>query len=239
MEQNCGYGPDSIPQLHTVSDFLHNQTGWRLRPVMGLLTNREFFNALAFRVFHSTQYVRHSSQPGYTPEPDVIHDTLGHCPLFCDPDFADFSQEIGLASLGASEEDTTRIASIYWYTVEFGLCKEAGAIKAYGAGLLSSFKELQYSMSMEPKRLPFDPPTTSITTYDYTKMNPQYFVTESFEDAKQRVRQWAASLDRPVVRYNPYTENMEILDTKESLRRALKSVSTDLKLLADAVEKLY
>lgn len=151
-----------------------------------MLSSRDFLAGLAFRVFHSTQYIRHDAKPMYTPEPDICHELLGHVPLFANKEFAEFSQEIGLASLGASDEDVERLATCYWFSIEYGLCRQHDGIKAYGAGLLSSFGELQYCLGEKPEIKAFDPAVTGLQSYPVTKFQPIYFVADSFVSAKER-----------------------------------------------------
>ncbi|KAK4016912.1 hypothetical protein OUZ56_031874 [Daphnia magna] len=237
--ENCGYKEDNIPQLQDISDFLHDCTGFTLRPVAGLLSSRDFLAGLAFRVFHSTQYIRHGSVPLYTPEPDVCHELLGHVPLFADPEFAQFSQEIGLASLGAPDEYIERLATCYWFTVEYGMCRQGGELKAYGAGLLSSFGELEYCLTDKPEIRPFDPAKTALQKYPITSYQPVYFVSDSFEDAKEKMIAYAKTIPRPFsVRYNPYTLNVEILNSKPQLENLLKNINWEITRITDALCKM-
>ncbi len=211
LERHCAFGSERVPQGRDVSAFLESRTGFRLRPVAGLLSARDFLAGLAFRVFFSTQYIRHGSRPFYTPEPDICHELIGHAPMFADAAFAELSQEIGLASLGATDEDIERLSRCYWHSVEFGVVLEGGEIKAYGAGLLSSFGELEHACATtsDATFVAWDPAVAALQAYPVTEYQPVYFVAESLQDAKIRMRGFCESLPRPFyARYHPATESV-------------------------------
>jgi len=219
MERNIGFGKKGIPQIGDVSAYLTDTTGFALRPVAGLMSPRDFLSGLAFKVFHSTQYIRHHSRPLYTPEPDVVHELVGHAPMLADPAFADLSQRIGLASLGASDFEVKRLATAYWFSVEFGLCREGGDLKAYGAGLLSSLGELEHACAgggVEYRE--WDPAAASLHEYPITCYQPLYFVAESLDDAQGKIAVFGEGLsDRPFsVAYDDAAD--EILTSRPVLR---------------------
>ncbi|XP_045605547.2 tryptophan 5-hydroxylase 1 [Procambarus clarkii] len=235
----CGYREDNIPQLADIDKYLKRTTGFSLRPVAGYLSPRDFLAGLAFRVFHCTQYIRHSSDPFYTPEPDCCHELLGHMPMLACPSFAQFSQEIGLASLGANDEDLQKIATLYFFTVEFGLCKEGGKLKVYGAGLLSSIGELTHSLSPAARVEPFHPETVSKVTCLVTTFQDQYFFTDTFEEAKEMLRDYVSKIQRPFgVRYNPYTQSVEILSSAEKIAAMVSELRGDLCIVRNALQKI-
>ncbi|XP_022657149.1 tryptophan 5-hydroxylase 1-like [Varroa jacobsoni] len=233
------YREDDIPQLEDVSNFLKERTGFTLRPVAGYLSARDFLSGLAFRVFHCTQYIRHSSDPFYTPEPDCCHELLGHCPMLADAAFAQFSQELGLASLGASDAEVDKLATCYFFTVEFGLCQQNGEMKIYGAGLLSSASELEHVLTSNANILPFDPNVTCEAEPQITTFQKMYFYTDSFNEAKQQMREFAKTIKRPFgLRYNPYTQSVEVLSNTQRIAGLVSELRGDLCIVTNALSRL-
>lgn len=192
-KQNLGITTERIPQLSEMNRRLNELTGFRLAPIEGLVETRAFLSWLSFRVMLSTQYIRHHSQPAYTPEPDIVHEAIGHIPMFTNPNFADFSQFIGHGARIATDEQLEQLGRLYWFTVEFGMVEHEGDIKAYGAGLLSSFGELEHAFSDKVVRKPFDLEEVINTPFDYSDMQPLLFVIPSYAELKEVIRKYIES----------------------------------------------
>jgi phenylalanine-4-hydroxylase len=180
-----------IPQLREVSEGVRAVSGFRLEPVAGLVAPRVFLESLADGVFLCTQYIRHHSTPLYTPEPDVVHEVLGHAVTLASERLADLNRQFGRAvRRTASPEALERLSRVYWFTVEFGVVREGGEVKAYGTGLLSSAGELG-AMSGAKLR-PLDPEAASRQAYDPTHYQPVLFCADSFEEMCRTLGEYLA-----------------------------------------------
>ena len=174
---------DRIPRFEEVNERLVKATGWELVGVPGLIPEVPFFTLLANRKFPVTDWIRKPEEFEYIVEPDIFHDLFGHVPLLFNPVFADYVQRYGQGGLKAQGLGSCEMLSrLYWYTIEFGLIREAGQLRAYGAGILSSSGELAYSVqSPEPQRIPLQLERTMRTRYKIDTYQQTYFVIDSFE----------------------------------------------------------
>jgi phenylalanine-4-hydroxylase len=180
---------DRIPQMREVSLKVKALSGFRLEPVAGLVEPRIFLESLADGVFLSTQYIRHHSTPLYTPEPDVVHEVLGHAVTLASSRLAELNRLVGSAVKRArTAEALERLSRIYWFTMEFGVLREAGEVKAYGTGLLSSAGELEAMHRAELR--PLDLGEAAQLEYDPTRYQPILFCADSFDAMHRMLRDY-------------------------------------------------
>lgn len=186
---------DGIPQLRELSEKVQSISGFRLEPVAGLVEPRIFLESLAGGVFLSTQYIRHHSTPFYTPEPDVVHEILGHAVTLASERFAELNRLVGEAvKRTRSVEALERLSRVYWFTIEFGALRERGEIKASGTGLLSSAGELEAMRQAELR--PLDLESASRQEYDPTNYQPVLYCADSFEAMFEALRDFLLRWER-------------------------------------------
>jgi phenylalanine-4-hydroxylase len=172
---------EEIPQLRLLSERLGPVTNMHLVPAEGALPYRTFYEYIGQRGFPVTQFIRHGSHPEFTPEPDMIHDCLGHVPPLMNQDYAELLVLIGKAVSAATRGDhVLALKRFSWFSIEFGLIEEAGATKVFGAGILSSTGEIPFSVeSPEVKRQPFTTDVVINTDYDPSRMQDHLFIAPS------------------------------------------------------------
>ena len=187
--RQLAFAPDRIPQLREVNKKVQALSGFRLEPVAGLVEPRVFLESLASGTFLCTQYIRHHSTPLYTPEPDVVHEIVGHAVTLASKRLAELNRLFGQAvKRTASFEALNRLSRVYWFTIEFGVLHEDGALKAYGTGLLSSAGELAAMHHAELR--PLDLEAASRHDYDPTRYQPVLFCADSFETMYDSLREF-------------------------------------------------
>ncbi len=219
--KNLPMGPDQIPDFDQLSEVLVKRTGWQVVAVPGLVPDEVFFEHLANRRFPAGQFIRKAHELDYLEEPDVFHDVFGHVPMLMNPCIADFIQAYGQGGLRAAKLGVlTQLARVYWYTVEFGLVKQADGLRIYGAGIASSRTESVFALDdPSPNRIGFDLERVMRTDYRIDDFQESYFVIDSLEKLLELARIDFAPLyqrlaDQPG-RYQPGT----VLDSDVVLSR--------------------
>lgn len=185
-KEALGLPLDRVPQLEELSDKIEPMTGFRYRPAAGLVPLRDFYGALADHGFWATQYVRHHSVPLYTPEPDVLHEVVGHGNTLADRRFTELYEAAGQAARRVeSEEALEFVSKVFWFTLEFGVVHEDDGLKAYGAGILSSPGEIEEFRGMTIR--PLDIVDMGTQDYDITHYQEVLFAGRSFDHIRDVV----------------------------------------------------
>ena len=178
-----GLDRGGVPEFDAFNSEFKRLTGWTVVAVPGVIPEESFFRMLSERRFPVANFLRQGPSFDYSEEPDMFHDVYGHLPMFVDPTFGEFMAAYGRAGLRAEKLGTSDLLSrLYLHTIEFGLIREGDALKAYGAGLLSSKAEAIHAVSgKEARRLEFDLQRVMRTEWYFDKFQPTYFVIDSFE----------------------------------------------------------
>ena len=185
-----GLGQDRVPDLADVNRRLGALTGWAAIPVTGFIEARQFFRCLAARRFPTTVIVRAREQLDYLPEPDIFHDVFGHVPLHADPTFGDFLQTFGAVAAEAERpEDVRAMARLFWFTVEFGLVRERGAIRVYGSGLISSAGDAANALGPKCDRRPFSLDAVLRQDFEIDRFQDVLFVVDDFGELFEACRE--------------------------------------------------
>jgi phenylalanine-4-hydroxylase len=194
-KETLGISQTEIPQLRHLSDQLQQLTRMHLVPAEGPLPYRTFYTYIAQRGFPVTQFLRHGSHPEFTPEPDMIHDCLGHVPPLCNQDYAELLTLIGkAASTTDRPEHVLALKRFSWFSIEFGLIEEEGDIRIFGAGILSSLGEIPFSLSADVERRPFITEEVIETDYDPSRMQTLLFIIPSFAFLRQETERLVKKL---------------------------------------------
>jgi phenylalanine-4-hydroxylase len=189
-KRELGISEHEIPQLRHLSAQLETLSDMHLVPAEGPIPYRTFYSYIAERGFPVTQFIRHGSKPEFTPEPDMIHDCLGHVPPLVNHDYAELLTLIGKAAVSVSTGDKVlALKRLSWFSIEFGLIEEDGETRIFGAGILSSLGEIPFSLSKDVERRPFVTDEVIETDYDASRMQELLFVIPSFQFLRQEVEQ--------------------------------------------------
>ncbi|GAB3646267.1 hypothetical protein GCM10028791_06090 [Echinicola sediminis] len=181
--KEINFSPERIANFQEVNEILAQSTGWGIQVVPGLIDDDLFFGLLRNKRFPSSTWLRKMKQLDYLEEPDMFHDAFAHMPLLTNQPYVDFLEDLsGIALKHIDNKWAIELLSrIYWFTIEFGLIREEGELKIYGAGILSSAGETKFSLSNEPAHIDYDVKRMLQTPYWKDKFQDKYFVIESYE----------------------------------------------------------
>ncbi len=195
------FSREKIPQFEQVNKLLQATTGWNVYIVPGLIPSLAFFELMERKNFCATTWLRKMEQLDYLEEPDMFHDVFGHVPLLTNQNLCDFLVNLSKIALKHIDNDhiISCIGRLYWFTIEFGLIQESKGLRIYGAGIVSSKGETEYSLYSDiPQRLPYNVAQILNTDYHKDRYQDVYFVIDSFEQLYNSIDEIDQEIDKIV-----------------------------------------
>ena len=182
---------NAVPQVKDLHTRLGTLTGAGVKGVAALIPQDEFSTLLSQRRFPVATFIRSREDMDYLEEPDIFHEVFGHAPMLTNEAFCQFMERFGRLALSLPKSHIKHLFRLFWFTVEFGMIRENGQLKAFGAGIMSSPSEAAFATSGKAEMLDFNLMTLLRTDYRIDIVQPVYFVINSFE-------QLVATLDRDI-----------------------------------------
>ena len=161
-----------------------------LVPAEGPIAYRIFYTYIADGGFPCTQFMRHGSQPEFTPEPDMMHDCLGHVPPLLNHDYAALlthdrpgggRRHVGRPRAGAEAPQLV----LDRVRPDRGGGRDAGVRRRHPVVDRARFRS---RCRANVERRPFVTDEVIETDYDWSKMQDLLFVIPSFAFLRRRGR---------------------------------------------------
>ncbi len=243
--RNLALDPHNVPRLADINRFLEPLSGFKAKAVSGYVPAFLFFDCIRTRNFPTTITIRDGAKLDYLPEPDIFHDVAGHVPMHTDRVFADVLVRVGEVARRAAEtardipDEQRRVqvtesrikalARFFWFTIEFGLMRDNGGLRAYGSGLLSSYGELAHAIeSPDVQRYPVQLEWVINQYFEIDHYQPLLFVVDSFAHLFAQVdelEQWL--LDGRLDNVSPGEPAVDEADLKSFLQAKTPETSPD------------
>ena len=195
-----GFNAKKIPDFNEVNEVFKKNTGWTIEVIPNICPDDKFFSCAANKIFTSTCWLRTMAQLDYLEEPDMFHDVFGHMPLLTNEDYSNFFTAFGRLALNYIDNSFAieLLSRIYWFTIEFGLIRENGQLKIYGAGIMSSFGETKHAIANHSQKFDFDVEKILDTPYRKDILQDKYFVIDSFDQLYSSIPDIEAGLNKRI-----------------------------------------
>jgi len=184
-----------IPSLAELNENIAPRTGWKtVRTDVRYTDAVPWYHHFKRREFLVTDYMRSWDELAFTPEPDMFHDIFGHLPFFTVPAYAELQELFAPAFLRATDAQREEIKRLAWFSTEFGLIRESGRRKIFGAGLISGGAEFDNAIAGRVEIKPFRVEAVLNFEKAVWSHNHVLFEFDSIEAVKEELKRYFGSI---------------------------------------------